>query len=239
MQLGLCRHWRRSRLLDRNRYDRFGSSFRPCFQHSQKSFINVDQALPAGVHDPDLLQHGQHLRRLGQRFLGLVRHFPHELDQVRRPARNMDGMLGRFSRDRQYRAFHGLDHSFISSVHAALQRVGELKCVHFVKAGYGPAKSPEQLGQNYSRVPRAPISSPLDNTSAVLAIDVDGFAFISVMPAVIVKFMFVPVSPSGTGKTFNVLTCSAWRLSESAPPSTILANCAPFKERLFNDYSPS
>src|SRR5699024_11410036 len=51
--------------------------------------------------------------------------------------------------------------------------------------------------------PLAPISKPLDSALATSDI-LSSFAFLtSFAPEVMDKFIFVPVSPSGTGNTFN------------------------------------
>ena len=72
--------------------------------------------------------------------------------------------------------------------------------------------------------PRAPINKPLDkhfanSPTCSLAESLTAFA-----PEVIVKFILVPVSPSGTGKTFKELTYSAFACNRVAPACTISWN---------------
>src|SRR5699024_7085214 len=57
--------------------------------------------------------------------------------------------------------------------------------------------------------PRAPINKPLEKTFPTSAICALFWVFTSPAPDDIDKFMFVPVSPSGTGNTFKESTKSA------------------------------
>ena len=52
-------------------------------------------------------------------------------------------------------------------------------------------------------LPRAPINKPRENVEAIEDTSSSLRANISFAPLVSVKFMFMPVSPSGTGKTFK------------------------------------
>ena len=72
--------------------------------------------------------------------------------------------------------------------------------------------------------PRAPIKRPFANA----ALRSPTFLLVSLRsylaPLAIEEVMFVPVSPSGTGKTFNELINSAFLPSLSAAAWTILPN---------------
>ncbi|MNN61945.1 hypothetical protein D3C81_1772080 [compost metagenome] len=70
-------------------------------------------------------------------------------------------------------------------------------------------------------LPRAPISRPLERASA--ALPKCGFwrFFNSSTPEVMVRFILVPVSPSGTGNTFSALTRFTLAVRLPAPASTI------------------
>ena len=77
--------------------------------------------------------------------------------------------------------------------------------------------------------PRAPInvqSYSLLATSVAVALPFRPSN--SSTPLCMVRYMFVPVSPSGTGKTFSALMASTLRRSAIAPAANISARSLPF-----------
>ena len=85
---------------------------------------------------------------------------------------------------------------------------------------------------NWERItpelPRAPINNPLENDFPSSPIFSTVLAAVSLAPEDIDRFMFVPVSPSGTGNTFNEFIFSAFLAKFLAPKSIILAKTRPF-----------
>src|SRR5699024_5779561 len=76
-------------------------------------------------------------------------------------------------------------------------------------------------------LPRAPINNPLEKAWATSEIWLLFTRFTSSAPDVIDKFIFVPVSPSGTGKTFNASIFLALFDKWCAPESTICVRVTP------------
>ena len=75
-------------------------------------------------------------------------------------------------------------------------------------------------------LPRAPRSSPDETQSAALSMDVK-LRFLSSLAALLsVRHIFVPVSPSGTGKTFSSFICCIFAWSAASAHSIISLNAA-------------
>ena len=70
-------------------------------------------------------------------------------------------------------------------------------------------------------LPRAPRSAPLETASHISSKRFEEQAFISVMADCIVRDIFVPVSPSGTGNTFRASTFALFISNILAPVETI------------------
>ena len=77
-------------------------------------------------------------------------------------------------------------------------------------------------------LPLAPKSIPLDNGLEISPILVDSIDAIVLTPFSMVRHIFVPVSPSGTGKTLRLSTSSKLRRKFLAPLVTKALNCSPF-----------
>src|SRR5690625_2688039 len=77
------------------------------------------------------------------------------------------------------------------------------------------------------QLPLAPINNPLAKASVTLFIRLLFIFSTSLTPDVIDKFIFVPVSPSGTGNTFNASIFSELFDKWCAPESTIFVNACP------------
>ena len=75
--------------------------------------------------------------------------------------------------------------------------------------------------------PRAPLSAPRATAAATSPTLTAFFACISLTAELMVWDMFVPVSPSGTGKTFSASTLSRFWVSSAAPDWIISLNSSP------------
>ena len=75
--------------------------------------------------------------------------------------------------------------------------------------------------------PRAPINKPLEKDLPNSPMFSTTFAAVSFAPDDIERFIFVPVSPSGTGKTFNAFIFSAFLAKFFDPKSIISAKTSP------------
>ena len=76
-------------------------------------------------------------------------------------------------------------------------------------------------------MPRAPRSRAEAVMEAASDTDTGWFFFSSVAAVWIVRLMLVPVSPSGTGKTFRSLMASRSMVIQAAPKRTICLNALP------------
>ena len=76
-------------------------------------------------------------------------------------------------------------------------------------------------------LPRAPLSAPLAAMESILDASCSSFAAISCTVDFIVRDMFVPVSPSGTGKTLSESIHSRFCSSRFAPEMIISLKSAP------------
>ena len=117
----------------------------------------------------------------------------------------------------------------VKNLHVEITLPGDVACINFL--GDTHVGSPHV---DYDRIHREVETIVNTPQSYVMLMGdlVDGFFFNSVIPEVMVRFIFVPVSPSGTGNTLSAFTFSALRFSKSAPNNAIAAKSDPLIARL-------
>ena len=76
-------------------------------------------------------------------------------------------------------------------------------------------------------LPRAPLSAPLASAAAASPALEYSLALTSLTAEVMVRVIFVPVSPSGTGNTLSASTFSRFFSSREVPASTISLSIKP------------
>ena len=100
-----------------------------------------------------------------------------------------------------------------------------------------PSIALEKPRKSWDRItpelPLAPIKRPLAKSLLISSTRSDSDNDTRSAPEVKDKFMFVPVSPSGTGKTFNEFTYSAFSCRRSCATSTIALKSLAVSSNLF------
>src|ERR1700737_3113798 len=91
-----------------------------------------------------------------------------------------------------------------------------------------PTQNPRRICDRITpELPRAPINAPWDARRAITERSGSSRSRISSTAAWSVSSMLVPVSPSGTGNTFNASTSSRLRVSQASEPSNASLNRRP------------
>ena len=106
---------------------------------------------------------------------------------------------------------------------AASQRMSTLSSCSVLTTLVKPRKSWERITPE---LPRAPRRLPDEIALQRLRISISSMAFTSFAADRIVIVILVPVSPSGTGKTFSSLMCFLFASRFFAPARNIFESCA-------------
>ena len=110
-----------------------------------------------------------------------------------------------------------------------INTIGSLEISH---GGFSFSLRTEQIPRNTCdkitpELPLAPLKAPLDIASVIRLILLELHNFNSLTADCIVRDMLVPVSPSGTGKTFNASILVLFASSNFDAVITILVKSAP------------
>ncbi|MNC38639.1 hypothetical protein D3C75_872580 [compost metagenome] len=134
------------RSLDRKRSNRFAPERR------KEALINAHETLASGIHNPNLLQHGELLRSPRQSQVAGLDNLAHQLRHIGESAGYGYGMFGRFSGNGKNGALHRLDHRLVGCVHSVLKCCGKLLGVGALQLLDRFGEAAEQLGQNNAGV---------------------------------------------------------------------------------------
>ena len=96
-----------------------------------------------------------------------------------------------------------------------------------------PRASPPMICERITpEFPRAPMSAPCDMAASTAPAAGSAQRSASSIVERIVRYMLVPVSPSGTGKTFTAFTWGMFRSSQTVAAANTSRSSAPEKEAM-------
>ena len=115
---------------------------------------------------------------------------------------------------------------FITALYAySVPTVSAFESISAVTSSLAPFNAFEKPLKIWERItpelPLAPLSAPMDNAEATPSTVVGFVCLISATARCMVMDMFVPVSPSGTGKTFSESIVCLFCSSRAAPAKSI------------------